>query len=158
MLKTKLCRTLVKLRDIKGRTTDLDKSKPPASVHNFYNETIPVPTNTCCYKWIKDQLSFEPVTRFPFWHLHHSLWRQDHGIYSKIKGYHTMRYEKSISGTGIRLKFPHKVKFHKDSCPRCRGVILSHGNSVYIMPIVHLQPIQPWMSYRVHYNGIEGDR
>ena len=54
------------------------------------------------------------------------------------KVYHTDTYDKHMSGTGVRLEFPRKVKFHTDSCLRCRGMIPSYDNSVYSIPVVHL--------------------
>ena len=54
-----------------------------------------------------------------------------------------MRYDKDIPGTGVRLEFLHKVKIHMDSCLRCRGMIASYDNSMYIVLVVHLQSMQP---------------
>ena len=42
------------------------------------------------------------------------------------KYHHTMRYDKSISGKVVRLEFPHKEKYHMDSCLRCRDMTLSY--------------------------------
>ena len=36
--------------------------------------------------------------------------------------YHTVGYDKDISRTGVRLEFPHPVKFQTDSCLECRGM------------------------------------
>ena len=54
-----------------------------------------------------------------------------------------MRYDKDVSGTGVRLEFPLKVKFHTDSCPMRRSMILSYDNSIYAMPVLRLQLTQP---------------
>ena len=51
-------------------------------------------------------------------------------VYNQRKGYHIMGYDKNISGTGVRLEFPHEVKFHTDSCLRCRGMILSYDTQL----------------------------
>ena len=48
-----------------------------------------------------------------------------------------------IYGTGVRLEFLHKVKIHTDSCLSCKGMILSYENSICIMPVVLVQPMQP---------------
>ena len=51
--------------------------------------------------------------------------------YMKLRnGYHTMRCNKNISGTGVRLQFPSKMKFHTESCPRLRGMILIYNDNV----------------------------
>ena len=52
------------------------------------------------------------------------------------KRYHTMKYDKNTAGTGVRLKYPHQVKIHTDSCLRCRSRILSYDSSIYIMPVL----------------------
>ena len=53
-----------------------------------------------------------------------------------------MRDMIGISGTGVLLEFPYNVKFHKDSCLRRKSVIQSYDNNMYIMPVVHVNPVQ----------------
>ena len=69
-----------------------------------------------------------------------------------------MRYDKNVSGTGVRLEFPHAVKFHTDSCLRCRGMILSLANSMYIMPVVHFAADAALNVNRIQSSGIVGSR
>ena len=74
------------------------------------------------------------------------------------KFYHNMKYDKYMYGTVVRLGFPHKVKLYTDSCLRCRSVVLSSDNSTCTMPVLNLQPKQPWMLYPTRYGGIEDGR
>ena len=69
-----------------------------------------------------------------------------------------MKYEKDVYGTGVRLKFSHKVMLHTDSCLRRRSMMLCYDNSMYIMPVLHLPPMQPWALSRIRHGGIEGIR
>ena len=55
---------------------------------------------------------FSPV---PFSTIGHG----DKDTVDMVKGeesYHTMRYDKDMARTGVRLEFPHMVKFQTDSC------------------------------------------
>ena len=56
-----------------------------------------------------------------------------------------------MSGTGVRLEFPHKVKFHTDSCPWYRSMITAYTISTPVADAAR-------MSYRIRYGGIEGGR
>ena len=41
-----------------------------------------------------------------------------------------MRYDENISGTGVRLEFPHRVKIHTDNCLRWKFMIQSYENGI----------------------------
>ena len=50
--------------------------------------------------------------------------------YGKCKGnYHSRRYDKDISSTGVRLEFPHIVKFQTDSCRDCVSIIICYEST-----------------------------
>ena len=54
-----------------------------------------------------------------------------------------MGYDNDMYKTGVCREFPHKVKLDMDSCLRGRSMILSYDNSIYVMPVLHLQRMQP---------------